>query len=152
MKPFLTLQDGFLEMFQEWTTILRPFGDFDNPNEDISARAAGLCDIADTAVRGARGNFSQLKSLGAAKVGAAKVEKEWLAVSIGSQQLFRLTNWSLQDVSSCIASSVAAGLAVSNLRSAISKDKTSALLLELPEPGKRYHEWWVVPKLSLKTA
>lgn len=65
-----------------------------------------------------------------------------------------MTQLSPQDVSACVASSVAAGLLVSDLRSQRSKKAESfekigvAFRLELPEPGKRYHDWWIVPKLA----
>ncbi len=80
MRPFLTLQDGFGDMYDEWVLAVNPFGDFDAPNVDLGARAGGLCDIADAAVREARSAFSQLKAMGASKACAEKVERSWVAV------------------------------------------------------------------------
>ena len=85
MRPFLTLQDGFIDMYGDWLNAINPFGDFDKPNGDFKAKALGLCDIAEAAMREARSGFSHLKLIGASAACAEKVEKSWMAVRTLSQ-------------------------------------------------------------------
>ncbi|KAF2097503.1 Mak10-domain-containing protein [Rhizodiscina lignyota] len=136
MKPFLTLQEGFImEMFGKWNSVIQPFGDFDRPDEDMSAKADGLCDIVETTARVARTAFSNLKGMGPAKMGAERIEHAWLA-----------------DVNGHLASTIATQLSVSYLRTAIRKRKIRDVILEIPEPGKRHHGWWILPKISIKSS
>lgn len=50
----------------------------------------------------------------------------------------------------CQRSAIAAGLAVSMLRK--HADDAGALRVEMPRPEGRYHEWWIVPKVTEKKA
>lgn len=82
MKPFLTLQDGFLEMYNDFLAVTHPFGEFSRTDTNPIKKGGPLCDIADQAVREARSRFSQLKALGAAKAQTQIVESAWTAVRL----------------------------------------------------------------------
>lgn len=133
MKPFLTLQDGFKEMFDDYQTVTHPFGDFSMAAADVADRAEPVCSVAEKAAKDVRANFAALKSLGAQKAQARIVEREWAA-----------------DVSNLTRSTVAVGLAVSALRKAAEEGRLEDLNLHVPKPGERYHDYWIVPKLSIR--
>jgi len=51
-----------------------------------------------------------------------------------------------------LASCIATGIAVATIKTAAAKKEGQGKLkLEIAEPGKRYHDWWVVPKLVSST-
>lgn len=133
MKPFLTLQDGFMEMYNDFQAVTHPFGDFDANRSSIAETSGPVCSVADKAVRDAKTGFTALKAAGALKAQARVVENEWLS-----------------EVSNLIKSTVATAVAVSAIRKAADEGVLANLTLQLPAPTERYHNYWVVPKVSTK--
>lgn len=54
----------------------------------------------------------------------------------------------VQGVEERIISCIAAGVSFASIRTAYAKKPECKLRIALPEPGKRYHDWWIVPKVT----
>lgn len=132
MKPFLTLSDGFMEMYNDFESVTHPFGAFEQGVAHVRDKAQPVCDVAERVAKDARANFSTFRSMGARAAQAEVVKDAWDA-----------------DVANMIKSTVATGLAVSVIRKAAAAGALANVKLELPKPGNRYHDFWVVPKLSI---
>lgn len=83
--------------------------------------------------------------------------KEWEAVSKFGAQAARCVNceegWrkSVKDViRACIICSIAIATAKKGAMNAQGKPVRKVLQAEMPAEGKSYHEFWVVPKLTLQ--
>ncbi|KAL9081404.1 MAG: hypothetical protein Q9157_000123 [Trypethelium eluteriae] len=132
MKPFLGLSIPPiipLEEFQERChVVLR------NP-KDFEARLQSI----DEAVREAKKQFASLQKRSSEDVRAIGVEESWNK------------GW----VSSCLMACIATGLAVATLQKVQTAhcrskmvDLTTLVGVEIPEVEERYHEWWIVPRIT----
>lgn len=53
----------------------------------------------------------------------------------------------LTNVKNCLKACIFAGIAISSVRKAVQAGGKPRIKVELPLPGKGYHDWWVVPKV-----
>ncbi|KAH9893729.1 Mak10-domain-containing protein [Xylariomycetidae sp. FL2044] len=149
MRPFAGIALPQLPTLDEFT---RAVAQPDTPLDDLLAYAG-------SAVGGARKGYEALGRLSDAQAFSVHAHDRWLA-----------------NVRGCLRAAIAAGLAVATLRKAVEegeeKKRTSAggggkgdddggnlglergeaerrlgLRVEMPNEGKGYHDWWIVPKL-----
>ncbi|KAJ9665442.1 N-alpha-acetyltransferase, non-catalitic subunit [Coniosporium apollinis] len=136
MKPFLlTVEPPTPPPFDEYRQRTHPLGDYDQPSSDeLSKGLKAMSADADDAVKMAKAEFAALKKLGAKAARCEAVEDAWK-----------------KNIASMLSSCVAAGIATSAVKAACSErggvSRPPPLKIEMPEAGKRYHDWWVVPKV-----
>ncbi|KAL9097683.1 MAG: hypothetical protein Q9165_000009 [Trypethelium subeluteriae] len=132
MKPFLGLSIPPiipLEEFQErCQVVLRKPKDFESRLQSI-----------DSAVREAKKQFASLQKRTSEEVRVIGVEESWNK------------GW----VSSCLMACIATGLAVATLQKVQTAhcrskivDLTSLVGVNIPGVEERYHEWWIVPRIT----
>ncbi|KAI1139645.1 Mak10-domain-containing protein [Hypoxylon sp. FL0543] len=136
MKPFRSIALPPLPTFDEFTrATLQP-----------ETSTYDLLKYAESAVGGARKGYEALSKMSPAQAFSANSHDRWVA-----------------NVRGCLKAAIAAGVAVSTLQRAFERAGGSAskevefeegkglgLKVEMPEPGKGYHDWWIVPKLVSK--
>ncbi|KAJ1338554.1 N-alpha-acetyltransferase 35 NatC auxiliary subunit [Microdochium nivale] len=144
MKPFATIGHPRLPTFAE----------FQRATAQPDADASRMLQYAETAISGARRGFEALGRMTDAQsfsAGGEGCHARWTA-----------------NAKACLKAAIAAGVAVGVLRKALTSagggdgssdgrtgsvgaealpDLTGTLRVELPPPDKRYHDWWIVPKL-----
>jgi len=91
-----------------------------------------FCNSVDLHVKHAKEHFAQVKKLGAKAAKADVVEESWK-----------------KEVSGVLASCIATGVAGSVLRNVCNGQIAEGVKMDIPEMGRRYHGWWVVPKIVL---
>ncbi|OTB04598.1 hypothetical protein M426DRAFT_22738 [Hypoxylon sp. CI-4A] len=131
MKPFRNIALPPLPTFDEFTrATLQP-----------ETTTYDLLKYAESAVGGARKGYEALSKM-----------SEGQSFSVGAHD-----RW-IGNIKSCLRAAIAAGVAVSTLQRAFEKaggteqaelESGSELKfkVEMPEPEKGYHGWWIVPKL-----
>ena len=149
MKPFLTLTPSEVIPFAELTAQLHPYGPYDKPNRKPNLSTilsdSVIWQYMDQAVKSAKEEFAKLKKLGAKAARAEGVKGSWE-----------------EGVQGYLLSCVATGVAIATVKDickGFSKEGEGGvegvknkLRVEIVEAGgdkvgKRYHEWWVVPKV-----
>lgn len=128
MKPFRSISLPALPTFDEFTrATLQP-----------ETTTYDLLKYAENAVGGARKGYEALSRMPEASTFSANTHDRWVG-----------------NIKDCLRAAIAAGVAVSTLQQALrrvgSQEDQSPLELglkvEMPEMGKGYHDWWIVPKL-----
>lgn len=157
MKPFLlTVEPPTPPPFDEYRQRTHPLGDYDQPSSDeLSKGLKAMSADADDAVKMAKAEFAALKKLGAKAARCEAVEDAWKKVRLvpesAAWETGQLTSGATQNIASMLSSCVAAGIATSAVKAACSErggvSRPPPLKIEMPEAGKRYHDWWVVPKV-----
>lgn len=104
---------------------------------------------------------SQAKSLVEnASIALKNARKEWEAISKSSPDMARTTHceaWWRADVKNVQKACIAANISVEAARKAVAGLKAGAqstqlkkmLKVDIQEPGKGYHSWWNVPRISI---
>ncbi|KXJ96541.1 Mak10 subunit, NatC N-terminal acetyltransferase-domain-containing protein [Microdochium bolleyi] len=140
MKPFASIGHPRLPTFEEFQRATT------QPDED----AYRVLHYAETAISGARKGFEALSKM-----------SDVQSFSAGGEGCH--ARWT-SNAKACLRAAIAAGVAVGVLRKALDSagggggggskvgkevlpDLTRTLRVELPPPEKRYHDWWIVPKL-----
>ncbi|KAF2491857.1 Mak10-domain-containing protein [Lophium mytilinum] len=143
-KPFALLQPVEIIAFNTLTTHIHPFGPPESPTSPLElivkhVQKAPTYQPIDASIKRAKDAFAKLKKLGPKAASAEGVKEQWAS-----------------RVQGCLFSCVAAGVAVAGLRAISGELKQTADakgrvrvegVAEGEGEGKRYHEWWVVPKL-----
>ncbi|KAI8959493.1 Mak10-domain-containing protein [Daldinia sp. FL1419] len=127
MKPFRTIALPQLPTFDEFTrATLQP----ETPTRD-------LLKYAESAIGGAKKGYEALSKMSDTQSFSVNAHDRWVI-----------------NIRGCLKAAIAAGVAVSTLQRALEKagdcedgDLQLKLKVEMPVPGKGYHDWWVVPKL-----
>lgn len=123
MKPFINIGLPHLPTFDEFKANSAP------ANFDVDE----MLKYATNAVGGARKGYEALSRMPEELTFAVSCHDRWL-----------------RNIKDCLKASIAAGVALSTLQKAIAEAGEGGDLkfkVEIPEPGKNYHDWWVVPKL-----
>lgn len=137
MKPFRTIALPQLPSFRDFTRATQ--------QPDVST--TDLLRYAESAVGGARKGYEALGKMADTQAFSVNAHDRWTA-----------------NVRDCLKAAIAAGIAVTTLQRAYQKavsekgdagavgdvkeeDLKIALKVEVPPPGKGYHDWWIVPKL-----
>lgn len=157
MKPFLlTVEPPTPPPFEEYRQKTHPLGDYDQPSSDnLSRSLKAMAADADDAVKMAKAEFAALKKLGAKAARCEAVEDAWKKVRLTRESKHwkqdMLIYLAMQNIASMLSSCVAAGIATSTVKAACSAhsgiSRPPSLKVEIPEARKRYHDWWVVPKV-----
>jgi hypothetical protein len=130
MKPFLGITAPEIPSFEEFEEAMHPFGPYEKPSIHFLAVWKEFLAGVEESVKIAKGEFANLKKIGAEGCGSGGLEESWG-----------------KNISSVLASCIATGIAVAAVKTAGVEKGGSGLKLEILEPGKRYHDWWVVPKI-----
>ncbi|KAI2615163.1 Mak10-domain-containing protein [Hypoxylon sp. NC1633] len=132
MKPFRNITLPALPTFDEFTrATLQP-----------DTETHHLLKYAENAIGGARKGYEALSKMSDTQVFSVNAHDRWIA-----------------NTKNCLKASIAAGISVSMLQTAQTafergsgkeeNDLRSWLKVEMPTPEKRYHNWWIVPKLHV---
>ncbi|OCK84597.1 Mak10-domain-containing protein [Lepidopterella palustris CBS 459.81] len=150
MKPFLPLSPSEVIPFADMDAILQPCGSYTAPMADLTRMlwSADVWQELEKGIKRAREAWAVVKRMGPEAARARGVQGDWG-----------------KGVQGVLASCIAAGVAVAGAREAVEKaieGETGAGVVgrvrerakvEVPAAsgeagrGKRYHEWWVVPKI-----
>ena len=136
MKPFLHI--GLPEIL--------PYTQFQQLVAVPDESPYNLLEAADSAIKQARKDWDTLSKMSADKARCRGCEGEWR-----------------KNVKDVLRGCIAAGIAISTVKKALDAsggevgngkgpegnvDLSGRLKVEVPDAGKRYHDWWVVPKIS----
>lgn len=109
----------------------------DDDKQSMREQAISALDVADEAAKLAR--------------------KEWEALGKLDSETARCVNcedWWRASVKDIVRACIACSIAIATMKKGISNAKGSplreVLTAEIPEAGKRYHDFWIVPKLSIR--
>ncbi|KAK7920981.1 hypothetical protein PG985_009003 [Apiospora marii] len=128
MKPFVNIGLPQLPSFDDFTKATA------QPETSITE----LLKYAENAVGGAKKGYEALSRMNDLQTFSVGCHDRWLA-----------------NIKGCQKSAIFAGIAITALQKAIETEGENAADLkvnvELPQPGKGYHDWWIVPKILPKT-
>lgn len=123
MKPFLLI--GLPEPI--------PFADLTAAVSQPSESTLALLKYAADAAMAAKRGFEVLSKLGAESAFCQGSHESWV-----------------KNVKDCLKACIFTGISVATVRKAVEamgKGKEMGIRVEIPETGKGYHDWWVVPKI-----
>ncbi|KAL8762335.1 MAG: hypothetical protein Q9184_001642 [Pyrenodesmia sp. 2 TL-2023] len=139
MRPFLQLSIPEPPSYAELAaaTSIAPGTDIKDDEGSTEEQAISMLDIAEEAAKVARKEWEALGKLDAQTARCVNCEEWWRA--------------SVKDI---IRACIACSIAIATVKKGISNKKgrllPDVLMAEVPEAGKRYHDFWIVPKLSLR--
>ncbi|KAH8593661.1 amino-acid N-acetyltransferase-like protein subunit Mak10 [Bisporella sp. PMI_857] len=122
MKPFVGI--GLPELI--------PFEDLTGVVKQQNESSVDLLKFAAESVAGAKKAFEVLSKLDATEAFCQGSHDRWL-----------------KNVKDCLKACIFTGITILNLREAVEKTRKTGqvnIKIEMPKPGKGYHDWWVVPK------
>jgi hypothetical protein len=133
MKPFLPVTGMGVPAFEEYSDAILPWGPIASPTVNLKIIAPAFMSGIDGMIKEARVAFMEVRKMGATAARCEGVE-EWWGKNLGG----------------LIASCVATGVTVAGIRGKVSgkSGDVEGMVVEFVEVGKRYHDWWVVPKIS----
>lgn len=122
MKPFLAI--GLPELI--------PLGQLTELVTQRNETIMDILDFAATSIAGAKKGFEVLSKLSAEESFSQGSHDHWVA-----------------NIKACLKACIFTGITVSTLRKAVQTGKGNnvSIKVEIPLPGKGYHDWWVVPKV-----
>ena len=124
MKPFAPIGIPELPSFREFTT----------QTEQADCSTGEILAVAAKALTGVKRGFEALSKLSPEE-----------SFSVGSDERWKAS------VKGGLKSCIALGLVVSTLQKAVDSGEVGGeikLKAEIPTPDDRYHDWWIVPKLT----
>lgn len=127
MRPFLPIE----------LPELPPYVIFNQSTTQTSKSTATLLNNAESAVAGAKRGYEVLTKFGEKEAFTAQSHGRWLE---GTRNGFK--------------SVIQAGVAVSTLKKiaeAKERGEELSVKVEIPDPEKAYHEWWIVPNITMKS-
>ncbi|KAL8691283.1 MAG: hypothetical protein Q9218_003462 [Villophora microphyllina] len=137
MRPFVQLSIPELPSSAELSgaTSITPADVKDNEGSSSAEQASSMLDIAEEATKVARKEWEALGKLEAEKARYINCEEWWRA-------------WVKDVVRACIACSIATATVKKAMKMANGRPMNEVLKVETPN-GKAYHDFWLVPKISL---
>ncbi|KAI2616365.1 Mak10-domain-containing protein [Hypomontagnella submonticulosa] len=125
MKPFRSIALPPLPSLEDFTRATR----------QPELETLELLKYAESAVGGARKGYEALAKMSDAQAFSVNTHADWVG-----------------NVRNCLKAAIAAGVSVSTLQRAMERQgdgdpQSLKLKVEMPAPGKGYHDWWIVPKL-----
>lgn len=127
MRPFVPIELPELPTYAEFASSVKQSDKSD----------AELLSTAESAVAGAKKGYEVLTKFNEKEAFTSQCHERWLT---GTRNAFK--------------SVIQASLVVGTLKKATElreQGKEIVLNAEVPEPDKGYHEWWIVPKVTLNT-
>lgn len=133
MKPFLEVTGCSVPPFDEFDESMHPWGSYNEPSLDMNNINTEFFDEIALAVKDAKNGFAAVKKMGHKAAMCEGVE-----------------GWWNKNISGLLASCVAVGIAVATVKSNVEKGEVASLNVAVLENAhsKRYHDWWIVPKIS----
>ncbi|KAL1647999.1 N-alpha-acetyltransferase, non-catalitic subunit [Diplodia intermedia] len=138
MKPFLVVDTPRLTPFEDFDKDLHPFGPYDAPERSLQEIVHRLTHDVENMVKEAKTEFAAVKKLGAKLAKSEGVKEAWEK---------NVQNVLLSCISTGLAGATLAKLENSKSLSEIVGAK--AVKMAEAEQGKKYHDWWVVPKVEV---
>ena len=118
------------------TTITSEHGD-GNGGQTAEEQVSSALDMAEEAAKAARKEWEALSKLDAVTARCFSCEEWWRA---SAKNIVR----------ACIACSIGIATTRKGLQQAKGCAVSEILTVEMPDAGKRYHDFWVVPKVSIQ--
>lgn len=133
MKPFLEVTGCSVPPFEDFDESMHPCGPYDHPSFSLNSVASGFFEEIANAVKDAKTGFAAVKKMGHQAALCDGVE-----------------GWWSKNINGLMASCVAVSITVATVQGKVSKGEVDSLVVEILEGAnsKRYHDWWVVPKVS----
>lgn len=116
---------------------LPSYSEFSRSTQQPEKSTADLLKAAESAVAGAKRGYEVLTKFGEKEAFTAQSHARWLATTRNG-----------------FKSVIQAGLAVTALKKILEKTDNGEdvkVNVVVPEPGKVYHEWWIVPSVTILT-
>lgn len=116
---------------------LPTFADFSRSTQQSEKPTADLLKAAESAVVGAKRGYEALTKFSKEEAFTLQSHDRWLAAAKNG-----------------FKSVIQAGLAVTALKQVMEmreKGEVVNVKVEVPKPGKVYHEWWIVPSVTILT-
>lgn len=143
MRPFLSLSLPEVPSYEEFSSLVSLQTSEPRKTEmkasgnERREQALSILEVAEQAMKMAR--------------------QEWEAVSRQSAEAARCQgceDWWKSSIRDVVRASIAGNIAVATMRKGLmgwrGQSMRDVVQVELPELGKRYHSWWVVPSVSLR--
>ncbi len=143
MRPFLSVSLPEVPSYEDFSSLVfLQNGESARPNTDSSVEehqehALSILDVSEQAMKVAR--------------------REWEAMGKQSPEAARYQgceDWWRSSIRDVVRASIAGSIAVATARKGVmaweGKDLKDVLSVEIPDPAKRYHPWWVIPRVSLQ--
>ncbi|KAL8759352.1 MAG: hypothetical protein Q9199_000831 [Rusavskia elegans] len=140
MRPFMQLSIPEVPSYSELTAATSTMSEMERSEGASSAegQALSILDIADEASKVARKEWEALSKLDAQAARCVDCEEWWRK--------------SIKDVMrACILCSIAIAATKKGVMNAQGKAVRKSLEAEMPADGKSYHDFWVVPKLTIQS-
>lgn len=131
MKPFLGIKAPKTPNFDEFAQVVEPFGPYNNEHGMGDEVFQALLKDIGHQVNIAKEEFTKVKVIGAKAAGSA-----------GLEDIFE------KNIGGLIWSCIATNVAVARLSMSSKEDGNVKVTIELPGPGGRKHEWWIVPTIK----
>ncbi|KAI1472102.1 Mak10-domain-containing protein [Daldinia caldariorum] len=116
---------------------LPTFSEFTRATTQPETSTSELLKYAESAIGGAKKGYEALSKMSPTQSFSVNAHDRWVG-----------------NVRDCLKAAIAAGVTVSTLQKALDKAEANEegglqlkLKVEMPAPGKGYHDWWIVPKL-----
>ncbi|KAL1634010.1 N-alpha-acetyltransferase, non-catalitic subunit [Neofusicoccum ribis] len=138
MKPFLAIETPRMPPFEEFDKDLHPFGPYDEPDRPLPEIIYRLTHDVENMVKEAKSEIAALKKLGAKAAKSEGVKEAWD-----------------KNVQNALLSCIATGLAGATLAKLTRAENLAEIVQQKgvkmgeAEPGKKYHDWWIVPKVEV---
>ncbi|GME59842.1 Mak10 subunit NatC N(alpha)-terminal acetyltransferase [Neofusicoccum parvum] len=124
--------------FEEFDKDLHPFGPYDAPDRPLPEIIYRLTHDVENMVKEAKSEIAALKKLGAKAAKSEGVKEAWD-----------------KNVQNALLSCIATGLAGATLAKLTRAENLAEIVQQKgvkmgeAEPGKKYHDWWIVPKVEV---
>ena len=139
MRPFMQLSIPELPSYHELmaATSIIPEHEMNYGELANGEGASSSLDIAEEAAKAARKEWEAVSKLDAKTARYAECEEWWRP--------------SVKDIiRACITCSIGIATAKKALQQVRGDSLSKMLMVEIPEAGRNYHDFWVVPKLSIQ--
>lgn len=144
MRPFLPLSLPEIPSYTDFVALVslkpaepKPNQNFKATDDGFKEQALSMLDIADQAMRVARKEWEAMSKMDARTARCLGCEEWW-------------RNSTKNVVRACIAANIAVATARRGLMASRGKSAEDVLRVEIPDPVKNYHAWWLVPSVSMK--
>ncbi|KAF4537274.1 Mak10 subunit NatC N(alpha)-terminal acetyltransferase [Lasiodiplodia theobromae] len=138
MKPFLMIDTPRLAPFEDFDKDIHPFGPYDAPERPLQEIIYRLTHDVENMVKEAKSEIAMVKKLGAKAAKSEGVKEAWEK---------NIQNVLLSCISTGLAGATLAKL--ENAENLPAMVEANSVKMGEAEQSKKYHNWWVVPKVEV---
>lgn len=158
MKPFLMIDTPRLAPFEDFDKDIHPFGPYDAPERPLQEIIYRLTHDVENMVKEAKSEIAMVKKLGAKAAKSEGVKEAWEKVSSTANKFEHapaLLLRQMQNIQNVLLSCISTGLAGATLAKLENAENLPAMVeansvkMGEAEQSKKYHNWWVVPKVEV---